>query len=164
MPLKSTVSSEIISRMNVSYFFLNCFFFFFSNYFVCIFFFLVYESPVIPGTKLPMQTDFNLEKPTDPREDRFTHNNVRDGGGLTGLPEVLAPARPPVQHHVPEQSLYQSMRNVVDMEEDVVEPTVMMGPSSMGLAEDPPSLKNRHEQIPPSNYPTGQGTCAIIIS
>ncbi|KAL0400755.1 UNVERIFIED_CONTAM: Low-temperature-induced protein [Sesamum latifolium] len=128
----------------------------------------MYESAVITGTKLPMQTDVNLEKPMDTREDRYSRPAVtsevypnvvdegetaRSGPGILGMDSPLLEAREPVN------------RNplAIDVEEPkVVEPTVRIGPL-VGLEEDPHSPKSRPGEIPASNYgakvvdPTGEG-------
>ncbi|KAL7107130.1 hypothetical protein ACP275_06G034500 [Erythranthe tilingii] len=115
----------------------------------------VYESPVIPGTKLPIQTDINLEKTAGgTREDYFinpkvkneVHHYARDEGGGPAMP-FPDPAREP------ERGLHQIISpDVVDKKEaNVAEPAVMIG-SLMGLEEDPHSPKNI--RLPSSNYQT----------
>ncbi|KAL2227082.1 UNVERIFIED_CONTAM: Low-temperature-induced protein [Sesamum indicum] len=127
----------------------------------------MYESAVITGTKLPMQTDVNLEKPMDTREDRYSRPTVtsevypnvvdemesaRSGPGILGMDSPFEAREPENKNPL-----------AIDVEEPkVVEPTVRIGPL-VGLEEDPHSPKSRTGEIPASNYgakvldPTGEG-------
>ncbi|KAL7146336.1 hypothetical protein ABFS83_06G034000 [Erythranthe nasuta] len=111
----------------------------------------VYESPVIPGTELPIQTDINLEKPAggtredyiiNPKVKNEVHRYTRDEGGAPAMP-FPDPAREP------EKELHQIISPPDKKEANVAEPAVMIG-SLMGLEEDPHSPKNI--RIPSSNY------------
>ncbi|KAL9163337.1 hypothetical protein ABFS82_06G033900 [Erythranthe guttata] len=114
---------------------------------------VVYESPVIPGTKLPIQTDLNLEKPAGgTREDYFINPKVKNEVHHYARDEAGAPAMPfPDPAREPGKELHQIISlDVVDKKEtNVAEPAVMIG-SLMGLEEDPHSPKNI--RIPSSNY------------
>ncbi|KAK4384989.1 Low-temperature-induced protein [Sesamum angolense] len=129
----------------------------------------MYESAVITGTKLPMQTDVNLEKPMDTREDRYSRPTVtselyptvvdegesaRSGPGILGMDSPFEAREPKNKNPL-----------AVDVQEPkAVEPTVRIGPL-LGLEEDPHSPKSGIGPggIPASNYgakvvdPTGEG-------
>ncbi|KAI3458154.1 hypothetical protein Pfo_014817 [Paulownia fortunei] len=131
----------------------------------------MYESAVIPGTNLPIQTGVNVEKPTDTREDLYNpniRNEVYPYVGDEGVTRRTGKmgtdlARPTVEAREPElKNPRRSSPNAIDMEEaNVVEPMVKIGPL-VGLEEDPHSPKNHPGEIPPSNYqakvidPTGE--------
>ncbi|KAL0299519.1 UNVERIFIED_CONTAM: Low-temperature-induced protein [Sesamum radiatum] len=93
----------------------------------------MYESAVITGTKLPMQTDVNLEKPMDTREDRYSRPTVtselyptvvdegesaRSGPGILGMDSPFEAREPKNKNPL-----------AVDVQEPkAVEPTVRIGP------------------------------------
>ncbi|KAK4431493.1 Low-temperature-induced protein [Sesamum alatum] len=125
----------------------------------------MYESAVITGTNLPMQTDLNLEKPMDTREDRYSRPTVMsevyeypdvvdEGESARSGPGGLLGMDLPFEGRLPEH------KNPLAF--DVEEPTVKIGPL-VGLEEDPHLPKGRPGGKPASNYgakvvdPTGEG-------
>ncbi|KAL6509308.1 hypothetical protein OROGR_022618 [Orobanche gracilis] len=118
----------------------------------------VYESPVVPGTHLPIQTDINLEKPTDTREDRYSPNVKNEAYPFAGNQGVV-PASGPVkmETHMGRSSVDPDFKNPPELPD----PTSMVRISPLtGLEEDPHSPTG---EISPSNYqskvtdPTGEG-------
>ncbi|KAG8381334.1 hypothetical protein BUALT_Bualt06G0111600 [Buddleja alternifolia] len=110
----------------------------------------MYQSAVITGTKLPMQTGVNLEKPTDAREDRYNPNirdqvvpNVHDEG-------ITRPKTWPELGRLPTETRETEHKNQ-PRSSPYDEEGVRMGPLS-GLEEDPHSPKSRPQEIPVSNY------------
>ncbi|KAL6533155.1 hypothetical protein OROMI_027267 [Orobanche minor] len=118
----------------------------------------MYESPVVPGTHLPIQTDFNLEKPTDTREDRYSPNVRNEVVGDEGV----VPAAGPVKME-PDMGR-SSLEPKFEKPPELPDTTSMVRISPlMGLEEDPHSPKVPPGKISPSNYqskvtdPTGEG-------
>lgn len=116
-----------------------------------------------------METDINLRKPTDTREDRFEHNVRDEGITKPSAPGQMEPeyGRPPAMEARASENkstlLPTSRRAVGHWEKpNVNEPKFKIG-QPMGLEEDPHSPKTPPAEIPPSNYqskvtdPTGAG-------
>ncbi|KAL6545194.1 hypothetical protein OROHE_009859 [Orobanche hederae] len=118
----------------------------------------MYESPVVPGTHLPIQTDMNLENPTDTREDRYSPNVRNEVVGNEGVVPAAGPVK--MEPDMGRSSLEPKFEKSPELPDTT---SVVRISPLMGLEEDPHSPKVPPGKVSPSNYqskvtdPTGEG-------
>ncbi|PIN17140.1 hypothetical protein CDL12_10198 [Handroanthus impetiginosus] len=107
----------------------------------------MYESAVITGTNLPVQTGFNLEKPTDKREDQYKPNVKNEVYSSLKVEDVNPPSGPGKMGRE-----FRTYNPDVAVEEVTTRP---FGPEKMGPEFG--SYNPKIEDIVLSTRPTGPG-------